>query len=769
MHIRLFLSQPEEPCQLIERSISMGRLNFRDSDSDHIAAHRSRVRDRLYLFQKDTAKPPPKILISSVSEDRSVMSPSFKVTATRSWSSDDILTDSPYTEDPKKPVKEALKNDNAPQLSNTHSPSCSTVNTESLMGDSAISSPDSWVDSEFGVTAEKDGESQSSLPDSGTAWHVYRATPVEVTAVDEGFIPSIEERTPDEQQTTECCIDEQIVTLRSLERIQERLQGSQGAEERQGVKVKEANLKKNNQDFELEQEPQHSNSEVLIKLESEQLLNDKEQDSSIELCDAEIRASSSAEHLLETHVLSSKTEQPSSDHSEERVMEDILEENTHRGSEWGRKAVDAQNHEGETSSQAKSLQDTTVFEVEVEVEVETVERTSEREDTRNEPEILKERKDIVVETQDEASEGLLKDFPDTQDSNSSEICKALENACSTNIEEVLITSLDANIGMNVPLISIVSVAEEQDDDGTCNPEGQGVVDDNVDQPMVTITKVTDQYVNSPQNSGEKTSTSRTYDITVESPSSSGELKDIESQHLNYMNECNTSNADTQGNIERSQIKCESPQDDSQEEMDFSIKAGTQHVDTEHSVTSTDRPDGQTNSDTATQLSTPDSFDTKPNGKIGMLCYEPASSSRIMDVFYTDFDRGSPTEDLVGDPIEPMDLFYPDKEELIFAEPPDTESQNWPSVLSVSALQPAPASDTLPDDQEFRKEVDMLQEQDEVMQAYFIFFVGSFLTILSITTWHKTSCSTACLQGLGGKVSSERNVYGTGDCPEGQLL
>ncbi|XP_030580856.1 calmin [Archocentrus centrarchus] len=720
------IEEPEEPCQLIERSVSMGRLYFRDSDSDHMSksAHRNRVRERSYMFQKDTAHPPPKILISSVSEDRSVMSPSFKVTATRSWSSDDILTDSPHMEDPKKPMKEVLNNTNAPQLSYTQSPTSSTVpesvNTESGMGDSAISSPDSWVESEFGVTAEKDSENQSYLCDSGTAWHVYHATPVEVTATDEGFIPSIEEGAPDEQQMTECCIDEGIYTLSSLESIQERDQGHAEKRQEQVVKVKEANLEKNNQDLEREQEPQHSNTEAVIKLESEQLRNDTEQESSVGLCDAEIRANSGAEDLLKAHVLSSRIERPSSDHSEEYVMESILEESAHRGLECGEKAVDAQNHEGETNSQTESLQDTSISE---EAEVETVE--NERENTRNEPEVLKESN--KVETQDEASAELLKDFPDSQDRNGSEICKALENACSTNIEEVLITSLDANIGMTIPLISIVSVPDELDDDRTCNPGGQEIADDNVDQPMVTVSEVTDKHSNSPQHPGDESSTSSKDNITLESPSenvkptSSGELRDVENQHSNDIIEHNiSSHADTQGKVSD---KCESSHDDPQGETDFSIKAETQLVDTEHGINSTDQPDGQkskvavtfSSSDTpSTQLSALDSCNTKPSGKTGMLCYESATLSRTMDVLYTDFDRGSPTEDLVGDPIEPMDLFYPDKEELMFTEPPDTESQNWPSVLSVSALQPAPASNTLPDDKEFRTEVDLIEEQDKVI-------------------------------------------------------
>lgn len=58
---------------------------------------------------------------------------------------------------------------------------------------------------------------------------------------------------------------------------------------------------------------------------------------------------------------------------------------------------------------------------------------------------------------------------------------------------------------------------------------------------------------------------------------------------------------------------------------------------------------------------------------------------------------------------------------MFTEPPDNEMQSWPSVLSVSALEPAPASETLPEDrplnlleEDFRNGGDLLQEQDKVI-------------------------------------------------------
>lgn len=63
----------------------------------------------------------------------------------------------------------------------------------------------------------------------------------------------------------------------------------------------------------------------------------------------------------------------------------------------------------------------------------------------------------------------------------------------------------------------------------------------------------------------------------------------------------------------------------------------------------------------------------------------------MKFFRADLDENSPTDDLAGDPLEPMDLFYPDKDESIYTEPPEGETQAWPSVLSVSPLQLAPAS------------------------------------------------------------------------------
>ncbi|CAM9318803.1 unnamed protein product [Lampetra planeri] len=52
------LEEPDESYQLIERSVSMGRLNFRDPELElRSRVHRGRVKERSYMFQKDC--PPP--------------------------------------------------------------------------------------------------------------------------------------------------------------------------------------------------------------------------------------------------------------------------------------------------------------------------------------------------------------------------------------------------------------------------------------------------------------------------------------------------------------------------------------------------------------------------------------------------------------------------------------------------------------------------------------------------------------------------------------
>lgn len=727
------------------------------------------------MFQRDCAKPPPKILISSVSEDRGTMPRPFRPAAARSWSSEDFLADSPHMEDisssvveePKETASEVLINStsNSPQLSYspTGSSALESVNTESVIGDSAISSPDSWVESEFGVMPEKFCESQSdsSLCDSGTAWDVYRATPVEITTLDEGFVPSTEDRVPDEQSTTESFIDEGIYSMSSLESTQERFQGRSVKKQAGIVREKE----NHNQDMALEQVPDHNEAEIAKEVGSKQMDTSllqkvevpREQELPCGLCDAEALASSNIEDLLETEKtthsqLICNTGLPTPDHFEELIKQTSVEESTYGEQECLKKAVDyigdAQGHEGQINGQTESQNDRNISE-EVEVETECQKTDSFLEETRGKSSDKKD--EGVVQIKDKTSEGVLRDCLDPQESFSSVTSDALTNTHPMNQDTASTKSLDPSNGINISLISISSEPEELDEERTCDPDRQ-------DQAEETVRKGSDTDVNSPQNPDKLScdTSYKNYKKHVEIPSclvsenvkqtSSEQIRDIESVHLDDTDEHDISRSsdadicwpDTIDNKERSEAKqkCESPQHNSQTgdtEKDLiiqtsSTEAKSQPVKTEQGTDLTDQLDGHQDKlgDSATtQQNTLSPVNSKHSGTTGISCCEVSSVSREIDLFYTDFDRNSPTDDLVGDPVEPMDLFYPDKEEPMFTEPPDTEMQSWPSVLSVSALQPAPATETLQDDQplnllgeDFRNGEDSIQDYDKVNVSLF---------------------------------------------------
>lgn len=749
----LFLMQPEEPSQLIERSVSMGRLNFRDFDSNHMrnGAHRSRVKERSYLFQGDSAKPAPKILISSVSEDRSATSPPFRKAAARSWSIEDFLTDSSQVGDSNSVVKdtknsanEVLTNSpsNSPQLSYTHSPTDSSVpecgNTESVVGDSAISSPDSWVESEFGVTPEKFCESQSdsSLCDSGTAWEVYRATPVEVTNLDEGFVPSLEEdRASDEQLIVKAYKDEGIF---SLETTQEQTQEHPEENQEEVQKEKEAEPESNKQHMIPEQTLDQSNAEIMQDVDSKQMdtsLPPKEQQPS---SDENILADSVANDNLETSE--TNTETPIPDHTEEPVKQTSGEESI---LEESKETVDAQDHKGAKSNdESESLSEGSnsgeategTRRLKTDSPVEEI-----GEDPRDESVTVTERHEGVKETHDETNEGVLRDHPDPQES--------------------IMPPTGQEGAPSIPLISISSEPEEHNEEGTCDPERQTHAgDEEVDQPEKTGFNGNDKNVNSPQYPDDQSCDSsdindKKHDkipsIVISEdvkPTTSEQTSDIENGHLDETYEPDvikssdkdTSDPHTMDNnemIDNKEMSEAQQEGESQtDNPDEDLIAQTSTDDKLHPVNT--ELDGEM---AIEQQSTLDSVHSDLNGKMEVSSHETASAPRNMD-FLANIDRSSPTEDLVGDPIEPMDLFYPDKEEPMLTDPPDTEMQSWPSVLSVSALQPAPASESGPDDQpldllgeDFENGLDLMPESDEVNLVY------SAVPLYDLFTVHLDSC------------------------------
>ncbi|XP_070698369.1 calmin [Pempheris klunzingeri] len=745
------IDEPEEPSQVIERSISMCRLNFCDSDHIRNGAPRSRVKERSYMFQKDCPQLPPKILISSVSVDQSAMSPPFRPAAARSWSSEDFLADRPHVEDisssaaaePKEYGSEVSNNStaNSPQLSYTHSPISSSVpesvNTESVIGDSAISSPDSWVESEFGVMPERlcESRSDSSLCDSGTAWDVYHATPVEITTLDDGFVPSIEDRVHDEEAITASYIDEGIYSLSSLESTQERIQGNSEEKHAEVVVKKEASLENNIQDLTLEDVPDHGEPEIAKEVASKQM------ETSL-LQKVEFGQTNQSQ-------LMSNTELPPARHFEELIKQTTVEESTCGEPECLMKAGDAQDREGQIG-QAESLNErSNSVEAEVETGCQKTDSPSEetRGESREESEVLNEG---VVDTGDKAREGILRDNQDPQESFSAEACDVLEDTHLTNQDGASKTSLDPSTAINIPLISISSEAEWQNVGGPVRPDH--AVDDEVCQAEATGSKGTDTDVSSPQNPvelsydsninddknpGEVPSCPVSENVKPTTPEQirhkeSGLLDDKEEHDISRTSNVDVGGPDLMNNTEKREGKqeCESPYQDSQTDSTHSdstaqtssTDAKFEPVKSEQETDSTNQPDGQQDklddtfpdNETAT---TQQPVKSNLNSMTGISDCEAGSVSRDMDLFYTEFDRSSPSDDLVSDPVEPMDLFYPDKEEPMFTEPPDNEMQSWPSVLSVSALQPAPASETPSDDplgERLRNGEDSIQENDEVI-------------------------------------------------------
>ncbi|KAM8914000.1 uncharacterized protein clmna isoform 1-T1 [Spinachia spinachia] len=694
--------EPEEPVPLIERSVSMGRLNLREKDSNYIrnSIRQSRVKERSHMFQRVCTQPTPKILISSVSEDRSAMSPPFRPAAARSWSSENILADSPHMEEISTSVaenrqdstREVLTNStcNSPQLSSAYSPTGSSVpesvTTESLIGDSAISSPDSWVESEFGVGMQErfcESRSDSSLCDSETAWDVYRATPVEVTNLDEGCVLSMEERAPEEESISESYVDKGICSLGSLESTREKSQRHFEKKQREVVEEKEVQLEKYNQDIPVAKAPDHSTAEITEEEQSEQTIQDTsqswEQDPFLGPCNAEELTNSGVEKLHGTGH---------SNHSQ--AKKNTVEESGVDFSEGER------DREGQTAGQRVGVNESgNSEEHQVETECQEIEENK--------------RVDDVGEPQEEASEGVLREDRGSQENFRSE---TLANTGTTKQDRAPETSLDPSPGIDVPLISISSEPEEQNQEGICDPERQHPAwQDEVHQP-----EGTNSDVDCPQNPHEFTLNSN-FNVEIlscqvtenDQPEASEQARDMESKHLD---EHGTSRC-LESVINKSNTRDKMTISECELTLEF----------LENDLDSNDQPDEHkdtsSGNDTATtEQKTADAINSKPNGTFESCCLY-----RDTGLVHTDFDQSSAPENVVGDSIEPMDLFYPDKEEPMFLEPPDAEMQSWPSVLSVSALKPAPASDIQPDQplcqlgEDCSHGVDWTQENDKIPKTY----------------------------------------------------
>lgn len=619
----------------------MGRLNFRDSDY-HVrcGAERRRVRERSYMFQRDCGQPPPKILISSVSEDRTTTLARLRPAAARSWSSEDFLVDSPHmddisssvSEDPKEPASEALSNSetNSPQRPHVHSPTSSAV-PESVTGDSAINSPDSWVESELGNMSEK---SDSSFCESGAPWDVYRATPVEVTNSDEGFVPSGEDKTPDEQSITESYADEGVYSLSSLESTQQ----NQGRPD----KKQEENC---NQSKVGEQE-------VLLEVTREVGYELRQTHKGPEEA-AQIPTTAAEDHLLTIDEINqpplSLTCEPAAPTHSEELMNPSLEEKTDREPGCLKNFVALTEYGPKSEEQSKSLLMTNDAEnVEMENECQLIENNRDQSEVLNVPA--------------EEPEAILSDYTETSNT--------LANMCPSNHIAESDTSPEQIVQTNTPQIFISSEPEEQIRVEACDLERQAGNEEAAgsngpDTAASSPTKPEDFTCDS-SDTDEKTLVEINFCMISENLQTTPCAQNEDVEHTDEHVDAYCSTVGICDNKEASA---------DQQECEFAHN-------TDKDVTA------QTFSVNDTQQSTSD-------GTKGALGHEPLSVSTNMDLFHA--DGSSPSAGIDGEPVEPMDLFYPDKEEPVSTEPLDTDMQSWPSVLSVSALEPAPAAVALGDD------------------------------------------------------------------------
>ncbi|KAM4541121.1 uncharacterized protein clmna [Fundulus diaphanus] len=657
------IQESEEPSQVIERSVSMGRLNFRDVEPEHMrnGAPYSRVKQRSYMFQKDSTKPSPKVLMSSVSEDRSVLEPRFRAAAARSWSSEDILSDSPHTVDvsnmvdvnTRAPGSDVLQDFGSPQQSFTHSPSSVP---ESLIGDSAINSPDSWMEGELNPDRFCESRSDSSFCDSGMAWDVYRATPVEVMPYDEGFVSSVEDRAPDES-IIETYIDDH---MSSLDRTD--MQIGRNKEEDGKEKQEDTETQYQDQEPDLATGPRETNCTDVTPLQPDKVPT--EQKTLDERCEAEGRESYGSGDLVQKPDRQNhfepifSTEPPDEVNcAEETPLKEVGGEGSYRGGTFnGQTESLGQRHWGETGAPGEEV-----------------------EEFRNKSDSLK---DSAVE----------RDSSERNESSGSETLHRHPANSGTAFKPSL----------NIPLISITSEPEEPDEETESDPRTLGQDEHEGRQRNSEVQS--SQGPDPPNSVCSKDDGQEPPEFPSSLiPENTITLRDPESESGNDPGQQDGSHGThSEGNNGDNGDKQEErfPGIEALEDGDVSARCP--------SVSTDDQPQNRNLSDghwdKPTQRETenlPDSSDSsqnildpdsqKLNGQIGVPCSGPADFPRHLDRFSSDFDRSSPTDDLVGDRIEPMDLFYPDKEESFLPEPPDTEMQRWPSVLSVSALQPAPPS------------------------------------------------------------------------------
>lgn len=623
------------------------------------------------MFQGDSSQQSNKSLVSRLPEgSRSMCLPLRPVT---SRSSEDLLRDSWLSAEEMVDEPQEVDRDLtepvcvSPSLpcpeSSTGSSVLDSLNSESLTCNSALESPDSWADSDSAVMVETFGENPRvcSVCDSRTCDCVKAG---EASTPDEGFIPSREEETPPvdhEPATPQSSADEVIYFQRSSEKTEGEFQDV-------GTYQEAAELRRDDENQTLVSNP----VEEMMECNTVEVTNiiDSEQDSGglfqkDEVLGEEAGPCESGEKLiscddgtqtatLSQHVGNIQVPRP------EEIGEQNVQESINSATELLEEAGD---HEAQSTEKSQS---------------------------QNEKKPLEDLEPDVksgIESKKEAS-------LDLQDSSVPETSEAPPSPAP----------LDPSHARSSALCSTSTEREEQDVERTCGTE-------------INVTKENEDFniVSCHQTDGDEKKDSGVFSFTVieddepTASSSSDDTNIIETDKLSENvlpldssqiqedtneeeeEECplKKSDADKKGNIDTSiRFNLES------DSMETECGTNQQDEDQDHKL----------NGSTTSQQDTSDPVDLEQ------------SHLRTEDEFISaEMERNdSQMFDSVGVSVEPMDIFYPEKEEPVSSEPTDMELQGWPLVLSVSALQPAPVTEMLPEEQPLNLEdlpnVERLSEQ-----------------------------------------------------------
>uniref|UniRef100_A0A8C5G6G1 Calmin n=1 Tax=Gouania willdenowi TaxID=441366 RepID=A0A8C5G6G1_GOUWI len=701
------IDETEDKHQPIERSVSIGRLNFCDVHDSHGSTERS------YKLQKDRrTKGPPKILISSLSEDKSsVSSPNFRVAPSRTWSSENISSRYSVHELPKKP-----------ESFSSHS--------RSSIG---LSDKDSW---ELG-----DSRATPHSCDSGTGWDVYRAIPVDVTNVDEGFISPLDDRPPDEFSITESITDGGIFSLESsqegihsdknqVEELSDRLHHPSDQNETESTKPCHGDKKEESffEPWQEEEQPETdaenlalSSKEFAVNCIDSSLLAERceEADGEVSVCVNEHRSPDPGSEW-NTSNPPLDTDQPNKNQLYQEFSESPHISQQKRFSEACR--VGESTDTSDQVGGAKTCLDVNIPLISISQpsqELDEGMRDEEHPCSNTTPGAEKDGEDLSLSSEENSrrSVDVTSEHVEQTQEKRNESAGDADEKCNRSTTQT----------------SVVSHSPAEPSDSITHSASAQIQDSATDlSPISDI----EQHVSDPFSLNTHS------DITPSCEETSYPELEQGSPHEELDQGSPPEELLEQGSPPKELEQCSPHEDLEQGSPPKELEQGSPHEDLEQGSLPEELLEQGSPPKELEQDSPPE--DLEQGSPPEEMLEQGSPPKELLKPGYPHEELlkpGSPPEELKSSPMEPMDLFYPDKEELLFVEHRDTEMLSWPSVLSVSALLPAPASHTSPQDQQLILPEEIFEEdlmQDDYDEVNVVFLLPQW------TRLHKSFNSPSIL-------------------------